>query len=286
MIDYLSFLLYYIAMEKKTFIAQRNDKLANLITAYGFSYNYAGKMIRNKDVKVDGVRVKENINVFAGSEITFFYEEIAKSAKCKIIFEDDNVVVADKMSGVEVEGEDGLEGALKAFAVHRLDRNTEGLIILAKNKGAETSLLKAFKGHYVEKRYLAEVVGATNFKGEVYKGYLVKDKESAFVKVQSTPCKGAQEIATGFKTLKSNPSSSIVECKLLTGKTHQLRAHLKHLGHPIIGDGKYGKNEDNKKFKQKHQKLYCYYLKFEKLDEPIKYLENKTFINKPDFYKN
>lgn len=285
MIDYFTFLLYYMGMEKKVFVAERNDKLANLITACGFSYNYAGKMIRNKDVKVDGVRVKDNINVLAGSEIMLFYEAIAKGSKCRVVFEDDNVVVVDKLSGVEVEGKDGLEGELNVYAVHRLDRNTEGLMILAKNKTAEAVLLKAFKEHSVEKRYLAEVVGATNFKGEVYKAFLFKDKETAYVKVQSTGGKGAQEIATGFKTLKSNPSSSIVECRLLTGKTHQLRAHLKFLGHPIIGDGKYGKNEDNKKFKQKHQQLYCYYLKFEKLDLPLRYLENKAFINYPEFYK-
>lgn len=285
MIDYFKVLLYHRYMEKKTFVAEHNDKLANLITACGFSYNYAGKIIRNKDVKVDGVRVKDNILVMVGSEITIFYEPIAKSAKCRIIFEDENVIVVDKKSAIEVEGKDGLEGELNAHAVHRLDRNTEGLMIFAKNKSSEDALLKAFKNHTVEKRYLAEVVGATNYRGEVYKAFLIKDKETAYVKVQANGGKGAHEIATGFKTLKSNPSSSIVECRLLTGKTHQLRAHLKYLGHPIIGDGKYGKNEDNKKFKQKHQQLYCYFLKFEKLDEPLKYLEKKTFINYPEFYK-
>lgn len=272
-------------MEKKSFIANRNDKLANLLSGEGFSYNYASKLIRNKDVKVDGVRVKENIDVMVGSEVTVFFAENSIIEKFEVIFEDDNVLIIDKKAGIEVEGAEGLEGKIVgALAVHRLDRNTEGLLVMAKNVMARDELLEAFKNHNVEKRYIAEVVGKSSFKGELKKAYLVKDKTTSFVKIYNNYVKGAVEIATEFITLKSNPTSSIVECKLITGKTHQIRAHLAYLGYPIIGDGKYGKNEDNKKFKQKWQKLYCYYLKFGKFENNLKYLSQKKFTKYPSWY--
>lgn len=272
-------------MEKKIFIADRTDRVANLIVAQGFSYNYVGKLLRNKDVRINGERIKDNIVISEGCEVTIFYDDKAQKERYSVVYEDDNVIVVDKKSGLEVEGQDGLEGLTKSIAVHRLDRNTEGLVILAKNRISEQALLEAFKKHEVEKRYLAEVVGKTSFKGGIYKAYLVKDSKTAFVKVTDNKVKGSEEIATSFKTIKSSPTSSLVECKLITGKTHQLRAHLKFLGHPIIGDGKYGKNEDNKKFKQKHQKLHCFYLKFTKLNAPLQYLEGKEFKSEPSFYK-
>ena len=91
-------------MEKKSFIANRNDKLANLLSGEGFSYNYASKLIRNKDVKVDGVRIKENIDVMFGSEVTVFFAENSIIEKFEIIFEDDNILIVDKKAGIEVEG--------------------------------------------------------------------------------------------------------------------------------------------------------------------------------------
>ena len=97
--------------------------------------------------------------------------------------------------------------------------------------------------------------------------------------------KGLIEIKTGFKTLKSTPTSSLVECDLLTGKTHQIRAHLAYLGHAIIGDGKYGKNEDNKKFKKKSQQLYCYYIKLNGLKSPLEYLNGREFKKLPSWAK-
>lgn len=269
-------------MQKKTIIVDKIDKVANILTQQGFSYNYALKLLRNKDVKVDGARMKENLTVFPGCEITVFFETEKQEKGYEIVYEDANVYVLNKKAGVEVEGENGLTKRLpNARAVHRLDRNTEGLMILAKNMESETVLVKAFKNRTIEKRYLAEVVGSTAFTGEIYTAYLMKNAETAMVKIYDKPMKGVEKIETAFKTLSSNPASSLVDCRLLTGKTHQLRAHLAYLGHPIIGDGKYGKNSDNKKFKQKKQQLFCYYLELNGLTGNLEYLNGRTFKLKP-----
>ena len=273
-------------MEKLSFINDRQDKLANILCKRGFSYNYVCKLLRNKDVKVDDIRIKDNLMIEQGSQITVFYEASALSQGYEIVFEDDNVIVLDKKTGIEVEGVDGLEGKIAgSMAVHRLDRNTEGLMIMAKNRIAKDILLEAFKNHKITKKYLAEVVGSTAFNGETYKAYLGKDSENSQVRIFANAGKGREEIKTAFKTLKSNPTSSIVECDLLTGKTHQIRAHLAYLGHAIIGDGKYGKNIDNKKFKKKTQQLFCCYLKLNGLNNQLEYLNGKIFQKNPDWLK-
>ncbi len=274
-------------MEKLSFINDRQDKLANILCKKGFSYNYVCKLMRNKDVKVDDIRIKDNILIEKGSQIVVFYEKDALVMPFNVVFQDENVIVLDKKSGIEVEGVDGLEGQIPgAMAVHRLDRNTEGLMIMAKTKFAKESLLEAFKNHKITKKYLAEVVGSTDFKGEIYKAYLGKDSEKSQVMIFDRMGKGREEIRTGFKTVKTNPTSSIVECDLLTGKTHQIRAHLAYLGHAIIGDGKYGKNVDNKKFKKKSQQLFCSYLKLDGLKNGLEYLNGKIFSKMPEWYKN
>lgn len=271
-------------MEKLTITTSKRDKILNILSSYGFSYSYASKLLRNKDVRIDDIKIKDNIMVDNGSVITVFYnKEFLNEKEIEIIYQDENVVIVNKPTNIEVVGNEGLEKKLNALAVHRLDRNTTGLTILAKNKASQKILLDAFKNHNVAKKYLAEVVGKTNYKNYLMKAYLVKDAKQSFVKIYEKEEKGSVEIKTIFNTIKSNPTSSIIDCTLITGKTHQIRASLSYLGHPIIGDGKYGKNEDNKKFKQKTQRLHCYYLKFENLKEPLKYLNNKEFISKPSW---
>lgn len=278
-------MFYYIPMKKINFIVNKNDKIINILTSKGFSYNNANKILRNKDVKINEKRVKDNTDVYAGDEITIFYnEEMLLEKEIPFIYQDDNIAIVNKPSGIEIEGQDGLGKILNLIPVHRLDRNTTGLIIFAKNEMAERQITDAIKNHKITKKYLAQVVGSTSFKNYLMKAYLQKNSKESFVKIFNNKVKNSLEIQTIFNTIKSSPSSSIVECELITGRTHQIRATLSHLGHPIIGDGKYGKNEDNKKFKQNRQMLHCYYIKINGLNKNLAYLNNMEFICNPSWY--
>lgn len=273
-------------MEKMTFKANKKDKLLNILTSRGFSYAYASKLLRNKDVRVNDCKMKDNILLEEDDEITVFYTSDAITLpQIEKVFEDENILIVNKPAGIEIEGENSLCSMLGALAVHRLDRNTTGLVMLAKNKPSQDELSLAIKDHLITKKYLAEVVGPTNFKNYLMKAYLEKDEKLSQVKIFEKPTKKSVEIQTIFNTLKSNPSSSIVECTLITGKTHQIRASLAYLNHAIIGDGKYGKNENNKKFKEKTQKLHCFYLKFNNLKNNLKYLNQREIILFPKWYK-
>lgn len=278
-------MFYYIPMKKINFIVNKNDKIINILTSKGFSYNNANKILRNKDVKINEKRIKDNTDVYAGDEITIFYnEEMLLGKEIPFIYQDDNIAIVNKPSGIEIEGQDGLGKILNLIPVHRLDRNTTGLIIFAKNEMAERQITDAIKNHKITKKYLAQVVGSTSFKNYLMKAYLQKNSKESFVKIFNNKVKNSLEIQTIFNTIKSSPSSSIVECELITGRTHQIRATLSYLGHPIIGDGKYGRNEDNKKFKQNRQMLHCYYIKLNGFNKNLAYLNNMEFICNPSWY--
>lgn len=267
-------------MIKKEIIVEKDKKLVNLLQDYGFSFADVNKMLRNKDVKVNGKAVKDNIVVYQNDNLVFYYSSDMLEKKYEILYEDDDVYVIYKSAGIEVEGEKGLEKVLpNAIAVHRLDRNTEGVMIFAKNVETEKKLIDAFKNHKVYKYYIAEVVGKFDVKNKLYKAYLLKDSENSNVKIFNNQVKNSVLIETKVNTIKAGNESSLVEVELLTGKTHQIRAHLAFLGHPIIGDGKYGRNEINKKFKQSRQKLACFKLKFGLVG--VKGIDSKEFIKKP-----
>ena len=270
-------------MQKLTIKIKKNSKIKDFLLNYGFSSQQANKILKNRDVKKDGKRLGADDELLAGDEVVVFCEELPEP-KFKILLEDENVIVLSKGAKIEVQGKDSLEKLIPgSIAVHRLDRNTTGVMIMAKNTAAESSLKAAFKAGNIEKLYVCEVYGKPDFRGEKREAYLVKDSERSEVKVFKNYVQKAVKIATSFETVKVGAETSIVKVKLHTGKTHQIRAHLAFLGYPIIGDGKYGNNKINKKFKQNYQKLHCFSLKIEKIDKNLENLKNKAFIDKPEW---
>lgn len=272
-------------MEKFEIKIKKNQKIRDFLLNYGFSKPITNQIIKNKDIKFDGKRLNEDDMVFAGQTVVVFAPE-KPSARFSVIFEDENVIVLDKGCDIEVQGKDSLESAIPgSIAVHRLDRNTTGVMIMAKNEEAAEALKQAFKDKTVQKTYVCEVFGRPNFKGEVQKAYLVKDANRSEVKIYPNFVQKSVLIETKFKTVKVGEQTSLVTAELLTGRTHQIRAQLAYLGFPIIGDGKYGKNEINRKFKEKYQKLHCFSLKIKKINKKFEYLQNKEFISKPEWAK-
>lgn len=272
-------------MEKFEIKIKKNQKIRDFLLNYGFSKPITNQIIKNKDIKFDGKRLCEDDMVFAGQTVVVFAPE-KPSARFSVIFEDENVIVLDKGCDIEVQGKDSLESSIPgSIAVHRLDRNTTGVMIMAKNEEVAEALKQAFKDKTVQKTYVCEVFGRPNFKGEVQKAYLVKDANRSEVKIYPNFVQKSVLIETKFKTVKVGEQTSLVTAELLTGRTHQIRAQLAYLGFPIIGDGKYGKNEINRKFKEKYQKLHCFSLKIKKINKKFEYLQNKEFISKPEWAK-
>lgn len=229
------------------------------------------KALRKKDIRVNDKRVSENIIVHTDDVIKVFIcdELLENNSNFSIVYEDDFILVANKPINLEVTGENSLTTLLeKNYSFikpcHRLDRNTTGLVLFAKSQEALDILLDKFKHHEIEKHYLATVYGILPKKQDRLEAYLFKDNKKSLVYISDIPKKGYQKIITSYKVVKENKkeNTSVLDVNLETGKTHQIRAHLAHIGFPIIGDGKYGKNEINKKFKQKTQLLESNSLKF------------------------
>ena len=237
----------------------------------GLTKNTLYKAFRKKDIRINDTKINEDTIVHFGDNITVYIidELLFKNLNLEKIYEDENILIINKPDNIEVVGKDSVTSILeKEYSYispcHRLDRNTTGLLLFAKNEEALKILLNKFKNKEIEKHYLAKVYGIPKKKHEELTAYLFKDNKKAMVYISDTHKTGYVKIQTSYTLLERNGKEnySILDIELHTGKTHQIRAHLANIGLPIIGDGKYGINEVNKRFGYKSQQLCSYILKF------------------------
>lgn len=272
-----------------------NKKLQSFLT-YNFpslSNSLFYKTLRKKDIRINDLRISENVILHTGDNVKIYISDEFLSPviqkEINVIYEDSNIIIADKPAQIEVVGNNSLTTLLKSQLnfqylepCHRLDRNTTGLILFAKNQEALNILLDKFKNHEIEKHYIAMVYGIPKDRVKTLQAYLFKDNKKSQVYISEVAKKGYVPITTKYAILSTNKGKnySVLDVELLTGKTHQIRAHLAYIGYPIIGDGKYGKNEINKRFGAKTQRLCSYKLKFAfKTDSAIlTYLNGKEFV--------
>lgn len=270
-----------------------NKKIINFLldSFNGLSSSTIYKALRKKDIKINDKRISDNCLLRTGDEIKIYITDdlLENNLDIPIVYQDDNIVVFNKPIGLEVTGESSLSSyAKKIFAktenefiepCHRLDRNTSGIVLFARNKQSLDVLLNAFKNHLIEKHYTCVVYGIPQKKSNRLEAFLFKDSKKSIVYISDSPKQGYQKIITSYKVIKSNTEKklSLLDITLETGKTHQIRAHLAHIGYPILGDGKYGVNKINKEFKQKTQALSSYSIKFKfKENNILSYLNEKT----------
>lgn len=263
----------------KTITATKKEKLQKLLIR-----EYEGTLspsrffalLKNKDIKINGIRVSKNETVLSGDEVVVYYDGKARDIALKVCFEDENVLICYKPKKVTSEE---FFASLKAkydeiYFCHRLDRNTDGIMIFAKNQPSYQEIFNAFKEKKFEKYYLADVYGKLEKDRGVLTHYILKDDEKQGVEVFDNPVVGAKKAVLKYKVIGYNELSTKVEVLLMTGRTHQIRAQFAKIGHFVIGDSRYGNDVINKSFeKYLHLTSYKLILHFER-DEKLFYLNN------------
>lgn len=246
------------------------------------------KALRQKDIRINGKRINTDCTIYVDDKLSVYIADnlLFPSINLEIIYEDDNILIVNKPNNIEVVGENSLTSLINTkfssnniMPCHRLDRNTTGLVLFAKNKEALDILFNKFKNHEIKKFYKALVYGIPKVKNARLEAFLFKDTKNSIVYISDTFKKGYQKIITSYKVLEEFPNNtSLLDVEIETGKTHQIRAHLAHIGYPIVGDGKYGINSVNKKLGYKYQQLCSYKLQFcfSSNSGILSYLNNKV----------
>lgn len=284
----------------------------------------AQKYIRIKRIKLGGKRAERDTRLQEGDLLQLYINDeffdkprednaylTVATPKLNIVYEDENILLVDKRPGLAVHPHDGAEygrtlidhiqaylyqnkqwsprgeNAFTPALCNRIDRNTGGIVIAAKTAEALRVMNQKIKDRELDKRYLAIVEGTPKPPKGSLKGYLFKDAKKNRVFVSDTPQPGAKTCQTNYLTLASRAGLSLVECELITGRTHQIRAQFAHAGHPLLGDGKYGKLD--KRSDRSYQALYSYKLTFCFTTDAgsLENLNGKSFqVKEVDFVKS
>ena len=301
---------------------EEGQRLVKLLGAYlkeapnSFFY----KMLRKKNITLNGKKADGTEKLKCGDEIRLFlsdetYEKFAGKvqpkekfpmAKLNIVYEDSNVIFINKQAGMlsqksvpsDVSLNEYLLGYLeksgqwkqeesKAFrpsVCNRLDRNTSGMVICGKSMAGLQQMAALLKDRSLHKYYLCLVKGVMT-ESQHLEGYLLKDENSNQVKIFQKETEGAAHIITEYEPLYTDGEATLLKVTLVTGKSHQIRAHLSSIGHPIIGDPKYGDRKVNAFFRETHgiknQMLHAWKLTFPELAEPLDNLSEKSFEAEP-----
>lgn len=279
------------------------------------------KAIRKKDIKLNGKRCEISSRLAVGDVLELYIkDEFLETKQSKhsiysvvpvlsVLYEDNNILLVDKKPGISVHSDltedknDDLITQIQAYLYlkgeynpkdkssftpslcNRIDKNTGGIVIAAKNATALRTINEKIKGREISKKYLCIVHGILEKKSATMNAYHIKNSKLNRAFIFDEPQEGARKIATKYKVLKEKNNLSLVEVDLLTGRTHQIRAHFAYIGHPLAGDTKYGTNKQNQHLKYKHQALYSYKIKFNfTSSSPLDYLKGKEFtVEKVDF---
>lgn len=261
------------------------------------SISSLNKAFRLKDVKVNDVRINKDYIVNQNDVVKIYITDnilFGMSKNIYYAYEDNNILVAYKPKGV-VSNYEGVNNERKNVSIpyfdelvkkdkstnviicHRLDTNTEGLVIFTKNDNAHKELIKAFKGGLISKEYIAVTYGKLPAQTDILSHYIIKDEKTGYSRIVDKCINNAKSCITEYSVIKyiKTLNCSIVSVKLHTGRTHQIRAHMKYIGNPIIGDSKYSTNEINNKFKLNSQMLFAvkYTFNFTE-DSSLKYLND------------
>ncbi len=259
----------------------------------------AQKYIRLKRVKVNGKGSKRDVRLQKGDVLQlyindeFFDKPTQENAflsvfkpQLDILYEDGHIMLLNKRPGMVVhpDGQERVntlithiqaylyqkrewspywENSFAPALCNRIDRNTGGIVIAAKTAEALRVMNQKIRDRELQKLYLCVIHGAMTPRDGQLKGYILKDEDKAQVKVHDRPVPGGKTAVTLYRTLETRGGLSLVECDLITGRTHQIRAQFAAAGHPLLGDGKYGRERDGKRFNRRFQALYSYKLRFD-----------------------
>lgn len=275
----------------------------------------AQKYIRIKRIKLNGKRAERDTRLKVGDVLQcyindeFFDTPTPENAflklfkpKLDIIYEDEHIMLVNKAPGMVVHADETekvntlinhiqaylyqkkewspyWENSFTPALCNRIDRNTGGIVIAAKTAEALRVMNQKIRDRELEKLYLCVVLGRPAPAAGTLEGFILKDENKKQVSVRSKPVPGGRKAITKYRTLASAKGLSLVECDLITGRTHQIRAMMSHAGHPLLGDGKYGNERINRQYGMHHQALWSYQLTFQFTTDAgeLEYLNDKSW---------